>query len=450
MARRSLLAPALLALALLLPTACSGGDEVAGGDPSLTVPYGGDWPTTAAEDVGDVARASSGADAAATDGGAAGGGAAGDDVLESAGTAPGAAEPLAGAPEPPAPAGPLRGGSVDDNDRFVDYLAYRERALATGIAVHDRDVRERHVVRVRTAAGAPVLGARVALLLDGREVQSFLTRSDGRAVLHPLAVGAPATGALELRASLGDARASLPLEDRAVREHTLTLDVGALESPTPLDVHFLIDATGSMGDEIDRLKATMADVAARITALDARPAVRWGLTAYRDRGDAFVTRAFDFTDDLGAFTAELAKVEADGGGDDPEALNEALHAAVHGPAWRPEEAVRILFLLADAPPHLDYPDDHDYAEEMLRAAERGIAIVPIASSGTGDQAEYVFRQLAQTTLGRFLFLTYGPDGQPGDGTAHDVGPFEAQSLDELVVRYVAEQLAHLEARPAQQ
>lgn len=270
-------------------------------------------------------------------------------------------------------------------------------------------------------------------------------------MLHPLAVGAPAQGALRITAIAPDGvAAGSDLVDRSVRDHAIVVEAARPDGPTRLDVHFLIDATGSMGDEIDRLKATMAQVAARIAALPQLPDVRWGLTVYRDRGDAFVSRTTDFTADLATFTAELGDIVADGGGDEPESLNEALHGAVHGPSWDVDRAVEIAFLIADAPPHLDYPDDADYAVDMLAAAEKGIAIVPIASSGLDDQGEYVFRQLAQATLGRFLFLTYGADGGPGDGTTHDVEGYEVLSLDELVVRYVTEELAHLEAREDQQ
>ena len=80
---------------------------------------------------------------------------------------------------------------------------------------------------------------------------------------------------------------------------------------------------------------------------------------------------------------------------------------------------------------------------MFVAAERGITIHPIASSGLDDQGEYVFRQLAQTTGGRFVFLTYGADGEPGDGTTHDVDDYSVLSLDDLVVRIVEDTLAPL-------
>ncbi len=79
---------------------------------------------------------------------------------------------------------------------------------------------------------------------------------------------------------------------------------------------------------------------------------------------------------------------------------------------------------------------------MVRAAERGIKIFPVASSGLDDQGEYIYRQIALFTQGRFIFLTYGPSGEPGDGTTHHVDEYTVQKLDDLVVRLVEEELAH--------
>jgi hypothetical protein len=107
--------------------------------------------------------------------------------------------------------------------------------------------------------------------------------------------------------------------------------------------------------------------------------------------------------------------------------------------------VSLAFLVGDAAPHLDYPDDSDYAVEVFEAAKRGIKIEPIASSGLDDQGEFVFRQLAQLTGGRFSFLTYGAAGapEPGDTTTHHVDDYSVLSLDDLVVRLVSEELAPL-------
>ena len=103
-------------------------------------------------------------------------------------------------------------------------------------------------------------------------------------------------------------------------------------------------------------------------------------------------------------------MKADGGGDYPESLNQALHEAVNDMRWR-DDAIRLVFLVADAPPHLDYPQDEDYAVEMVRARQKGIKIFSVASSGLDDQGEYVFRQLAQQTMGKFIFILYATGPQ---------------------------------------
>jgi hypothetical protein len=176
-----------------------------------------------------------------------------------------------------------------------------------------------------------------------------------------------------------------------------------------------------MGDEIEQLKANVISISDRLAALPGKPDVRFATTVFRDRGDAFVARTFDFTPDVKAFQGALRAVVADGGGDTPESVNTALHDAIHKPSWRGGQTVSLAFLIGDAAPHLDYPDDADYAVEVFEAAKRGIKIEPIASSGLDDQGEFVFRQLAQLTGGRFSFLTYGAAGVPRAGR-HDDAP----------------------------
>jgi hypothetical protein len=100
--------------------------------------------------------------------------------------------------------------------------------------------------------------------------------------------------------------------------------------------------------------------------------------------------------------------------------------------------------VADAPPHLDYEGGSDYLDDVRTAAAKGIKLMPIASSGLDDQGEYIFRQLAQITMGRFTFLTYGADGaSPGTGTDHHVSGYAVLALDDLVVRLVTDELASL-------
>ena len=229
-------------------------------------------------------------------------------------------------------------------------------------------------------------------------------------------------------------------------EVTLTVgDPGGASIGVPVDVMFVLDATGSMGDEIEQLRSTMADVARRLDELSVQPDIRFAMTVYRDEGDAFVTSVFDFTDDVAAFTAALEAVVADGGGDTPEALDEAMAASLSEPSWRdPATTVQFSFLVADAPPHIDRQVETPYTASIADAAARGITIHAIAASNTDDSAEIVFRQVAQATGGRFVFLAYG-DGTQATGPSTDIDAldYEELPLGELVVRLVSESLATL-------
>lgn len=350
----------------------------------------------------------------------------------------------------------LRAGEVDDNARWDDYLLYRRQYQ--GPAIHDRDVSERYIVEVKDGQDRPVLGATVRFFIagqqQGRSLYEARTYANGQVLFHPLALSVPLeqvdrflvqvekdTLREEFTLTRLNAQASTSFSER----WTVTLDSRRQFERINLDVLFLVDATGSMSDEIAKIQDTIFDVSARIDALPGQPDVRYGMVTYRDRGDAFVTKTFDFTPDVQDFSASLSTVSADGGGDTPESLNEALHQAVNGVEWRSGETVQLVFLVADAPPHLDYPQDYDYVVEMDNAARQGIKIFPIASSGLDDQGEYIFRQLAQYTQGRFIFLTYaGPtnSGAPGEVTTHHVDDYSVANLDDLLVGLVEEELAY--------
>jgi hypothetical protein len=175
------------------------------------------------------------------------------------------------------------------------------------------------------------------------------------------------------------------------------------------------------------------------------------MTLYRDLGDTFVTSTFDFTSDVAAFREALSGVVADGGGDYPEALDEGLAEALAAPGWRdPAATIQLVFLVADAPPQVGRELPRGYPDSIRDAVGRGIKIFPVASSESDDQAEAVFRQLAQATGARFVFLSYGAGGAAtGSGTDIDRTDYEELALDDLVVRLVTEELAALTGDPTQ-
>lgn len=343
--------------------------------------------------------------------------------------------------EPAGPqSGPLQAGSVDDNEEFADFLAYLDRVQPTGIVGRPFDPSGRIVVRVVGADGRPVDGAAIdAAPKDAAGVEPTRLMTDARGTARFL----PAAGAVDTFAITAGGQTV-----EAVRgdEVTITLDgPGGASAGVPVDVMFLLDATGSMGDEIGQLRSTMIEVAQRLDALSTQPDIRFGMTVYRDEGDAFVTSVYDFTNDVAAFSAALDAVVADGGGDTPEALDEALAAALGEPSWRdPATTVQLMFLLADAPPQVGRQVPVPYTASIADAAARGITIHSIGASNTDDHAEVVFRELAQATGGRFVFLAYDGGGTAtGPSTDIDALDYEELPLGDLVVRLVSESLATL-------
>lgn len=371
--------------------------------------------------------------------------------VQESGAQPGRAWPPA--LQRPRLAATVTAGMVDDNADFGEYLAYRERQRH--LPTRQRDISERYRVEVRDAEGRPVPDAELALSWAGAREGLLWGRSDaaGNAWLHPRALLAPellgSLQQLELQVRSGShiARTGLQRGQKQALQLRLPLRAAPV-ARVPLDLVFLVDATGSMGDEIAKLKATVHSIAAQISALPSRPDLCLGLVAYRDQGDAFLLRTHDLTDRLGDFQRSLDRLHAGGGGDEPEALDEAWHEVVHRLSWRGsvgrQAATRLVVLIADAPPHLDGGAPH-YDQDMAAALAKGIKLHAVGASGLNPSGEAVFRQLAQYTGGRFVFLTYRhahePSSGPGGETVHEVQNYSVDTLDRLIVRLVRDELA---------
>ncbi len=332
----------------------------------------------------------------------------------------------------------LTAGEVDDNQRWTDYLRYRGEYR--GPPVHDVDVSERYTITVLDALGRPVPNAQVSISGGEEPIFEGRTYANGQTLFFPRAFPGTANArTFRLEVEKDGVSRSLDAKRDQESEWTVHLDVDqSYGDRVPLDLLFLLDATGSMDDEIDQIKTTLLSISERINALPSHPDLRFGMVTYRDRGDDFVTRVYDFDADVPTFLSTIQDVIADGGDDYQESLNEALHVAVRRPSWRLDDAIRLIVLVAAAPPHLDYVEDYDYAAEMIEANRRGMKIFTIASSGLDNQGEYIFRQIAQHTMGRFIFILYGGE------TSHSVSEYSVEQLDALVVRLVQEELAHVQ------
>jgi Mg-chelatase subunit ChlD len=199
----------------------------------------------------------------------------------------------------------------------------------------------------------------------------------------------------------------------------LLLTLAAANVPR-IDVAFALDTTGSMGDEIDVVKEKIVDIARNISAGQPRPDVRFGIVAYRDRGDAYLTKAFPFSREIADVQKTLRSLDANGGGDEPEAVAEGLYAAVHELQWDfAKGTARMIFLIGDAGPQ-QYADGKDWRKVTSEAAEKGITISVIGCSGLSASGERVFEKIAKMADGQMMHLTYTRVARASDGRKYSV------------------------------
>jgi Mg-chelatase subunit ChlD len=169
-----------------------------------------------------------------------------------------------------------------------------------------------------------------------------------------------------------------------------------------VEVVFCLDTTGSMSGLIDGAKQKIWSLCNQIAGGKPTPELKVGLVAYRDRGDEYVTRVVDLTDDLDSVHAKLMGFVAAGGGDEPESVNEALHDALHKIHWSDGSGVlRIIYLVGDAPPHMDYPQDIPYITSCRQACEKGIIINTI-QCGSIQGTTPIWQEIARKAEGRFV------------------------------------------------
>ena len=184
--------------------------------------------------------------------------------------------------------------------------------------------------------------------------------------------------------------------------------VRALEQPVKkeaqpkVEVVFCLDTTGSMKGLISAAKQKIWSISNQITTGNPTPYVKVGLVAYRDRGDAYITKVFDLTDDLDKVYADLMSFQAAGGGDFPESVNQALHESVTKISWsKDKKTLRMIFLVGDAPPHMDYPDDVKYAETCQLAVKNDI-IINTVQCGHHKETEKYWRDICRLAEGSYV------------------------------------------------
>lgn len=328
--------------------------------------------------------------------------------------------------------GQLTAGEWDDNANFEWFSYTLSRAFAVPAGKGNLDFGGRMVTTITDGDGHAIANAKIEIV--GTQ-SSVVTGSDGRALLLPGVDGSAET--IRITTPDGATLQTAPAE-------TIVVPGGVAARPDDLDLAFVVDATGSMGDEIRYLQAEIEHIASRVAESHPEVTTRFALIVYRDLGDDYVTRVFNFNS-LASFKTNLNAQASGGGGDYPEAAEIAMEKAMTGLSWRDGNVTRLVFHVADAPPH-----DQNFVPFLTtaRAARKaGIRIFPVAASGVALEAEYLMRSTALATLGRYIFLT----DDSGIGNSHEtprIPCFRVERLATLLARTIDSELSGAFIAPA--
>ena len=285
-----------------------------------------------------------------------------------------------------------------------------------------------------TAKNKPAANATVTLFRNDTPIWTAKTDNLGRAELW--------VGAFQKEKELNTALLRLKVNEQWVSTATIsesqvnriTLDE-TLPSPTNLvQIAFMVDATGSMGDELEFLKMDLKKVINEVQKTNTQLKISTATVFYRDEGDEYVVKHSPFTEDINQTTEFISQQRADGGGDFPEAVDKAL-VQLNQLQWQPEARTRIAFLVLDAPPHNKPAVISSIQYSVKTAAASGIKLIPVVASGIDKTTEFLMRFIAMYTNGTYVFIT----DHSGIGNKHlepSVGEYQVEKLSDLMVRLI--------------
>ena len=228
------------------------------------------------------------------------------------------------------------------------------------------------------------------------------------------------------------------LQDKEVKLNEFTVNSSAnLENS--IDIAFLVDATGSMCDEINFLKSDLVNILERSSSFDENIKIRSAALFYRDKGDEYLCKQQNFSLSPSETADYVKKQSAGGGGDYEEAVHTALENGLQELSWNSKAISRIAFLILDAPAHAEKEVYESLHNSIRLYAQKGISIIPLAASGANKYTEFMLRLFAISTGGSYTFLT-NDSGVGGDHIEASVGDYQVELLNDLMVRLITERM----------
>ena len=299
----------------------------------------------------------------------------------------------------------------------------------------------RIAVRVVDTADKPVADAKVALMRGGKAIWEAVTDNSGYADLFVGLFQKEEADAASLSVSVnGNVQEGAPqLTDWTAGQGPVMnkYTVSATAAPTTVDIAFIVDATGSMGDEILFLKDDLMDILTKAQSAQAGVKYRTAALFYRDEGDDYLTRPSNFNTDFSVTHDFIKDQRAGGGGDYPEAVHTALEQGLQSLSWSESARNRLAFLILDAPAHYRPDVIKSLQSSIGQYARLGIRIIPVAASGVDKSTEFMCRFFAVSTGGTYVFLT-DDSGIGGSHIEPTVGKYTVELLNDLLLRLIGE------------
>lgn len=329
----------------------------------------------------------------------------------------------------------LTAGEINDFSKWKMWQDLNKGELAAYQKTWEIAPSGRYTVMLQSESGIPIVDAIVQLLLNRDVVFTTRTDNTGKAECWLTIKNETPTvnGKLSIQITY-DGKVStinkVSAFENGLNHQKLNISCQEVQN---VDVAFVVDATGSMGDEIRFLQAEMSDVIFQSKQISNKLNFRFANVYYRDAGDSYVTKSMNFNRILSESDAFINEQSAGGGGDFPEAMDIGLDSAINNLSWSESARARILFLILDAPPHQGSQINERLQRLMLQAAEKGIRIVPVGASGIDKSTEYLMRALALGTNGTYTFLT----DHSGIGNSHikpSTDSYEVETLNAILVR----------------
>lgn len=334
-------------------------------------------------------------------------------------------------------AGKLTAGEVNDFAKWHLWSRILDQTHTPYINTWRMRVRERYRVQVTNANRFPIADAQVQLVdNDGMVLFAARTDNTGHAELWANVLIDNKQTPKAIICTHGNTSDTIVRPLAFPKENLFVFDQ-ACHAPEQVDVFFIMDATGSMGDELRYMNAELQDVIRRSASAVPGTTIRTGALVYRDHHDEYLNRLSPLTTELSTTQAFLNAQMASGGGDYEEAVPEALMAAINVADWSEEARARIAFLILDAPCHSDSATLALLHQQSFAAAQAGIRVVPVVCSGLREAGELLMRQLALLTNGTSFFLT----DDSGIGDTHlkpTTDSLRVEHLNDMLVRTIIE------------